>query len=191
MYRAICSKKELHPTAVLKDKISKEYQECVSGILNHSLVQEMDNHFQHCQTSRLQHSINVSYYAYRMCRLFGWDYKSAARAGLMHDLYFYSWTDDKSERGNHLAKHPLLAFENAKKVTEINAIEEDAIVKHMWPCTIVPPKYKESYAVTIADKVCTVVEVVERLSSRSLNAVSKKLRNEELSMVTISNLEVE
>lgn len=172
MYKAICSKKNL--THGVKDEIAVEYRECVEGVLNNSMVLEMDNHFQHCQTSRLQHSINVSYYSYRMCKALGWDYKSAARAGLMHDLYFYSWTDDKSERSGHLTKHPQLAFENAEKVTQINAIEKDAIVKHMWPCTPVPPRYKESYAVTVADKVCTVLEVVERLYSRAMgrNVVS-------------------
>ena len=45
-----------------------------------------------------------------------------------------------------------------KKITELNEIEEDAIKKHMWPCTVVPPKYKESYAVTLADKLCAVIE---------------------------------
>lgn len=181
MYKAICSRKNLYNNT--DDEMVLEYQKCVDGILNHSLVQEMDNHYQHCQTSRLQHSINVSYYSYRMCRLFGWDYKSAARAGLMHDLYFYSWTDDKSERGNHLTKHPILALENAQTVTQLNKIEEDAIVKHMWPCTFVPPKYKESYAVTVADKICTVFEVVERLYTRT----SEKVRQEAVTVSAFSN----
>lgn len=178
MYRAICSRKNL--VHEIDDEIVLEYQSCVKGILNHSMVQEMDNHYQHCNTSRLQHSINVSYYSYRICRLFNWDYKSAARAGLLHDLYFYSWTDDKKERSGHLSKHPKIALENARNITNINKIEEDAIVKHMWPCTFMPPRYKESYAVTMADKVCTILEVVERLYRR--------VKEENINSVSVSNI---
>ncbi|NTW07521.1 MAG: HAD family hydrolase, partial [Syntrophaceae bacterium] len=30
--------------------------------------------------------------------------------------------------------------------------EADIIQKHMWPLTLVPPKYKESFIVSFADK---------------------------------------
>lgn len=42
-------------------------------------------------TSRFQHSLNVSYYSFIICRKFGLDAYSAARAGLLHDLYYYDW----------------------------------------------------------------------------------------------------
>jgi len=32
----------------------------------------------------------------------------------------------------------------------------------MWPCTLTPPRYIESYVVTFVDKVCAVCEVAER-----------------------------
>ncbi len=52
-----------------------------------------------------------------------------------------------------------MAYDNARKITELNKIEKDAILKHMWPCTLVPPKYKESYVLTFVDKTCAVMEV--------------------------------
>ncbi len=33
------------------------------------------------------------------------------------------------------------------------------ILKHMWPLTIVPPKYKESYIVAGIDKYCALMEI--------------------------------
>lgn len=34
------------------------------------------------------------------------------------------------------------------------------IIKHMWPITIKPPKYKEGFVLTIADKVCASKEIL-------------------------------
>ena len=52
----------------------------------------------------------------------------------------------------HAFLHPRLALKNASKITELSSREEDAILKHMWPLYRGIPKYKESYAVTLADK---------------------------------------
>ena len=41
---------------------------------------------------------------------------------------------------------------------DLNDMEKDIIVKHMWPLTIVPPKFKESYIVTLVDKYCATKE---------------------------------
>ena len=39
--------------------------------------------------------------------------------------------------------------------------EKDIIVKHMWPLTITPPKYKESYILTLMDKFSATKESFE------------------------------
>ena len=156
MKRAIGSKINLHSES---DEIAKIYMECVSDILNNEKVKKLDDWEQHNHTSRLQHSINVSYYSFLICYKMGWDYRSAARAGLLHDLYFYDWRVKKALRSSHASWHPRVALDNSKKICEINKIEEDAIMKHMWPCTLVPPKYKESYILTFSDKICAMFEV--------------------------------
>ena len=81
---------------------------------------------------------------------------------MLHDLFFYDWRTKKSLRTNHAAWHPRVAYDNAKKITELNKVEKDAILKHMWPCTLVPPRYVESYVLTCVDKVSAVMEVVEK-----------------------------
>ena len=142
-------------------EIPLQYRECVADLLGHDRVQKLEQYIQHYHTTRLQHSLNVSYYSYLICKKLGWDYRSAARAGLLHDLFFYDWRAPKKLRGNHAIWHPLVAYDNARKICELNEIEKDAIVKHMWPCNIIPPKYKESYVITFVDKYCAVAETFQ------------------------------
>jgi uncharacterized protein len=65
----------------------------------------------------------------------------------------------------------MIAVANAKKYFSINEIEEDIIKKHMWPLTLIPPKYKESFIVSFADKY---------LSSKEFINEFKKKRNQRL-----------
>ena len=161
MRKAIWSKVLLNGTDA---ELALLFNECIEDLLNNDIVRELDNYTQHIGTSRLQHSINVAYYSFIVCRKLGLDYRSAARAGIMHDLFLYDWRNPESPRGYHVSLHPREALKNAKKVTNLNKIEADAIVKHMWPMTIVPPKYIESHIVSLADKYCAAAEVVDALA---------------------------
>ncbi|MEA4973694.1 MAG: hydrolase [Candidatus Metalachnospira sp.] len=135
------------------------YMDCVAGVIDSKEVGMLSDYVHHHFTTRLQHSMNVSYYSFMFCRFLGWDYRSAARAGLMHDLYFF---DNKSvdNEGNKLLKHhPFDALDNSEKTFDLNEIEKDAIVNHMWPCqSISRPRYKESVVVSFSDKLCAVME---------------------------------
>lgn len=143
------------------DFFAVEFNDCVGDLLELEDVLKLDDFMQHCNTSRLQHSINVAYYSYLICKLFHFDYRSAARAGLLHDLFLYDWRKEKQEE-HHAVYHPKEALKNAKKLVNLNKIEEDAIVKHMWPITFSLPRYKESFVVTMVDKYCACGEVVAR-----------------------------
>ena len=37
---------------------------------------------------------------------------------------------------------------------------QDIIKKHMWPLTVIPPSYKESWVVTVADKYVSARETL-------------------------------
>ena len=167
MEKAIGSKVNL---LALENMLAIEFRYCVEDIIYNEKVQKLDNFEQHCHTSRLQHSINVAYYSFLICKFFGWDYRSAARAGLLHDLFLYDWRQATlPKRENHATWHPKVALDNARKICELNKIEEDAIRKHMWPCTLMPPKYKESFVVTLADKTCAIFEVFDGIIDKVLN----------------------
>ena len=54
-----------------EDQLLAEYKVCLEGLLEHEQVLKLDLHTQHCNTSRLQHSINVSYYSFLICYKIG------------------------------------------------------------------------------------------------------------------------
>ena len=145
------------------DKIysDKEFIDTISDIIENPTVQEMKNFRQHYETTCFDHCYMVSYYCYLICKKYNLDYVSATRAGMLHDLFLYDWR--KQYRavelpGLHAFVHPQIALENASKIFELNDIEKDVIVKHMWPVTFALPKYRESYIVTLMDKYSACVE---------------------------------
>lgn len=134
----------------------EEFYSYIRDIVHHPAVLEMKQYPHHGNTSCYQHCLNVSYYNYRICRFLGWDARSAARAGMLHDLFLYDWHTHARETGNHFhgLTHPWDALKNARKYFVINDLERDMILKHMWPLTVVPPSRKEAYIICIADKYC-------------------------------------
>ena len=153
MLKAICSSKEL---------TANSYYDCVKDIIGCEQVQELKSIRHHVSTTRFQHCINVSYYSYIVCRKFSLNARSAARAGLMHDLFYYDrkeYNSSKSKgQASHSRKHSLEACANAAEITDITKLERDMIEKHMWPMTRPRPSYKETYIITVIDKYCAVLE---------------------------------
>lgn len=147
-----------------------EYLECVHDILMSEKVQSMNNYMQHGCTTTLTHCLHVSYFSYKLCKRYGLDYCSAARAGLLHDFYLYDWHTHARETGNrfHGFTHPSEALKNASRMFELNATERDIIRKHMWPITIIPPKTWEGYVVMLTDKHCGFMETVLRFKNRKV-----------------------
>lgn len=141
------------------DPIGQEFKSCVEDLMKIEDVKNLNNYTQHLNTSRLQHSINVAYYSYFVCKKLGLDFRSAARGGILHDLYLYNWRVEKQPEGSHVVAHPKVALRTAKKNVTLNPIETDCIVKHMWPLTFASPKYPESFLLSCMDKYCTVLEV--------------------------------
>lgn len=120
---------------------------------------EMDKVLQHGSTTVLEHSIKVAYLSLAIVRKYRLkvDYKSLIRGALLHDYFLYNRKDNIHE-GFHAFTHGKTAVNNAKKDYEINKIEEDIILRHMFPLTITPPKYKESWIVCLADTLSATKE---------------------------------
>lgn len=82
--------------------------------------------------------------------------------GMLHDLFLYDWhthvKKDKSWNSYHAFMHPKIALKNATEIFNLNNIEKDVIVNHMWPVTIKLPHYKETLIVTFADKYSAIRE---------------------------------
>lgn len=138
-----------------------EYLACVRDILEHPVFQSMDRYYQHGHTTCREHCISVSYMSFKMCGKMGWDARSAARAGLLHDLFLYDWHTHAKETGEyfHGFTHPRVAMNHAVRYFAATEQEQDMILRHMWPLTPIPPKYKEGYTIVCADKICGLAEV--------------------------------
>lgn len=139
-----------------------EYMTIIEDLLKNEKLLKLDEITHHHYTTRLSHSLFVSYVSYKLAKSRGLDYISTARAGLLHD-FFLEGRNEILELGlgSHNSAHPKIALKNAQKITEINDLEKDIILKHMFLCT--PrcgfPRFKESFIVTLVDKYCAISEI--------------------------------
>lgn len=147
---------------------NQEFYDCIRDIVYHPIVLKMKKYYQHCETDCYQHCLSVAYYNYRICKALNLDYRSAARGGMVHDLFLYDWRDHTERTGDHLhaLTHPRAAYLMAKKYFSVNPIEKEVILKHMWPLTIVPPRHWETYVICLTDKYCGSLEIAEYYSGR-------------------------
>ena len=146
-----------------------EYYETVRDILEHEEFRKLKDYFHH-NSSIYHHVHDVAYLSYRISKFLRLDYRSAARGALLHDFFLYDWRNhdvpDLPREKFHGLEHPKIAVANAKKYFSLNDIEEDIIRKHMWLLTLVPPKYKESYIVSFADKYLSSKEFISEYKKR-------------------------
>lgn len=166
----------LHAIGSRKELTELDYYDLVSDILENSMVQELKNYRHHISTNRFQHCLNVSYYNYLVCRFFHLDVESAARAGMLHDLYYY---DTKTYRRSncelsHAKNHPDVAVSNAGELFSLNSTEEDIITRHMWPLTKGRPHSKEGYVIVFVDKYCAALELIAPKMRTAMEKMRRK-----------------
>ena len=161
-----------------RDQDKDEFVSVIGAMANNDKVKEMKNFNHHSYTSCFEHSLHVSYYNYKICKRLGWDAKASAKAGLLHDMFLYDWHGYKPQSGERLHgfEHPLKSLKNARSCFHITEKEGDIISKHMFPLTITPPKYKETYVIILTDKFCSACEVMDRLSKKKAKIHNKNLK---------------
>ncbi len=142
--------------------INKEYYELTKDILEHYKFNDLKL-YKHHDLSIYNHVKSISLLSYKICKFFNLDYRSAARGALLHDFFFYDWRKEKpiinKKKKLHAFYHPRLALINAEKYFNLNNLEKDIILKHMWPLTIISPKYIESFIVSFIDKIISAKEL--------------------------------
>lgn len=136
---------------------AKEYYNITKEILEHPEFIKRKGYKHHGEISVYDHCLAVSYKSYKACKLFQLDYKSAAIGGLLHDFYYKPWQECNEKKPlfkKHGFVHATEALENSKKFfpKKINKRVENIIKRHMFPLNIVPPRYKESWIITVMDK---------------------------------------
>ena len=149
---------------IKKKNVSRKVIDIVSqygrDILTDDLYASQTNLIHHNGTSIYDHCLNVACLSVSIAsRLhLDVDYRSLVRGALLHDFFLYDWHENRPF--NHTWNHPKVAFRNAEHVFgKLNNKERDIITKHMFPGSIIPPKYLESWIVNIADDISAVREI--------------------------------
>lgn len=144
--------------------MEREVIGCIREMMKSSRLNDMIDFKQHGDTECLAHTIAVVYCALDIANRFNIpvNKKQLIRGGILHDYFLYDWHDGKPERRIHGFTHPKKALKNAEEDFELTEIERDIIKKHMFPLTIIPPKYREAWLICIADKLCALKETAGR-----------------------------
>lgn len=141
-----------------KHKYSKiEFLKVVAEILNNEEFKRRKQFPHHGDESVYDHSMKVAFLAYRWAKKLHLDAQSAAIGGLLHDFYDKPWQNaerPKRFRDMHGFVHAFQAYNNAKREFPhlMTPKIKNIIIRHMFPLNITPPKYAESWLVTMADK---------------------------------------
>lgn len=140
----------------------EKLEEIIAFLSENTRFDETKNFIQHGNTSVYTHVISVAKKSIEFAEKYNLDVDmdSMIRGALLHDYFLYDWHDGKRERWIHGFTHPMKAYKNAKSEINLNGLERDIIIKHMFPLTILPPRYLESWIVTFADKYVSAVETV-------------------------------
>ena len=131
----------------------KEFMSVASPILSHKEFLKTKSIVHHGNT-RYNHSVRVSYTAFKLSKMLGFDTNAVIRAGALHD--FFLVRDDKNimTSTKMLIDHPKMAKEN-------NIIES-----HMFPISNIAPKSKEAWMVSLSDKIVAAFEGVARAKAQ-------------------------
>lgn len=148
----------------LNEKDDAEYFDFIREFCYTDEFASMQKNIQHGDISVVQHIYSVSYISYRLSKKLKCDQKTVTRGAFLHDFFYYDWHNPDPSHRLHGYHHPTTALKNAKILskklgTSLNKIEENIIYRHMFPLTIVPPKYKESILVCIVDKYVALKEM--------------------------------
>ncbi len=133
-------------------------------LLQLTKLSETDQFIQHGNTSTLLHSSAVMFYSYLFAKHFRIkvNKRSLIIGALLHDYCLYDWHIYDSSHRFHGFRHPYTALRNAKAHLQLNTIEENIIVRHMFPLVPIPPTCREAFIVSLIDKLCSIYETFSK-----------------------------
>ena len=146
----------------------EQYTKIINQIMQQDDFSKM-KYIQHHNDTRLNHSLKVSYYSYKIAKALRLDYEDVARGGLLHDFYLGQVNEQETIKDKILlytTKHPNEALNNATKYFDISAKERDIIRTHMFPIDIKVPRYAESWIVSLVDKGVSIKEFYHKFSTK-------------------------
>lgn len=164
--------KEKHRKRI--EKIKKRYEQKrelydllkkhASDILQSENFKSTRNYIQHGTIPVHSHCIDVARKSIALNKLLHThcSERELIRGALLHDYFLYDWHDRNRENYQffHGFYHPGIALRNASREYHLTPREREIIKKHMWPLTVSPPRCREAWIVTAADKYCSTLETL-------------------------------
>ncbi len=119
----------------------------------------------HHGINRYDHCLRVAKVSYSTLKFLNLNYEDGTKGALLHDFYL-----NETNNKETLFTHPNLALNNSMKYCQINDMEKDIIKTHMFPLNKEDkPKYKESWIVSMVDKLVSLYEIIRFKSIFKLN----------------------
>ncbi len=154
-------------------------------ILKSEGMQYSKSNRHHGEVSVYSHSVDVAIISLKLARKLKLkvDEKSLVRGALLHDYYLYDWHEPDESHRLHGFSHAKTAYNNASDVFDLNHIEKDIIIKHMFPLNLPLPMYRESVLVCIADKISAIKDYSKQMTwvREHKEALQKYIRNQDIS----------
>ena len=138
-------------------KNKKIYYDIYSEFYDVNKYRELKSMIHH-GNNRLDHINRVAKMSFYVSKCLNLYYVSCTRGAMMHDFFTTDDLKRDSKYKDFLNEHPLIALSNSTKYFELNDIEKDIILSHMYPVVKGKPKYKESQVVCVTDKLVSVYE---------------------------------
>ena len=156
-------------------EFTEAFENYTSPVLASEKISGTKKFIQHGSTSCYAHSVAVAFYSLKLANQLRipCDRESLVKGALLHDYFLYDWhTKDKTHR-LHGFTHPRTALANAMTDYRLNRIEQDIILRHMFPLTPMPPRYTESAIICVVDKLCSIAEIFRLNALPSFTGWSK------------------
>ena len=170
--------RDIDPAIVLSPSFD-EWFRIVKVVLLNDEFQKRKYFMHHHNLSVWDHSILVSFKSFLIAKNIGADCTVCALAGILHDFYPQAWLYSEElaqiDDGKYLkeinVKKPLFkmhGFTHGKEaalnyVKYFPKLEDDKITdsikRHMFPLTLIPPKYIEGIIITSVDKLNSLSEL--------------------------------
>lgn len=183
------------PASVLLHPLFDEWFLIVEDILLSDEFQKRKLFAHHHNISVWDHSILVSFKSFVVAKHYNANTYICAVAGLLHDFYTQAWIktpeiealdNGKYAQSLKIKRKPIWkmhGFTHAKDAS-INYVKyfpelenkkiTNSIRRHMFPLTIIPPRYKEGVIITIVDKLNSCSELPS-IKDVSLTIVDKTI----------------
>ncbi|MBO5095548.1 MAG: HD domain-containing protein [Bacilli bacterium] len=147
--------------------MKKEQLQIFATILENEEFKKRKSFCHHGDITVYEHSLKVALMAYKISRFFkNIDLNSLIIGALLHDFYFRDWQSYREKRP-FFKKHGFVHAKEALDNSEIhfpmlmNDRVRNIILRHMFPLNKIPPRYKEAWIVSIADKLVSLETLLQ------------------------------